>query len=183
MRRVIVSNLMSIDGFFESVNREIDWFTVEEEFMGYAREMLASVDTILFGRATYEHMAAHWPKAPRDPIADKMNSLPKIVFSRTLPEAVWGPVKPVRGDAAAEVARLKSLPGMDMVVLGSAALASSLLSAGLIDEYRVIVNPIVLGQGNPLFQNLRKRIRMQLTGVRRFASGVVMLSYQPQLSV
>jgi dihydrofolate reductase len=183
VRRVIVSNMVSLDGFLEGANRELDWHVVDAEFFAYAEEMLGSVDTILFGRTTFEMMQAYWPKAPRDAIADKMNSLAKIVFSNTLTSAEWTHSTIVRGDAPAEVSRLKSEPGVDMVVLGSGALASSLLRAGLIDEYRVIVNPIVLGKGNSLFQNLRSRIRMRLTNLRPFASGVVMLSYQPETTV
>jgi dihydrofolate reductase len=82
MRRILVSNLISLDGFYEGPNDEIDFFVVDQEFLAYAAEMLNSVDTILFGRKTYEHMAAYWPTAPADAVADKMNSLPKIVFSR-----------------------------------------------------------------------------------------------------
>ncbi len=179
MRRVIVSCMMSLDGFFEGPNRQLDWHVVDEELFAYAAEMLRSVDTILFGRTTYEHMAAHWPTAPAGEIADRMNGLPKIVFSNTLVSADWKPATLVRGNAAAEVARLKLLSGGDMVV-GGAALASSLLQAGLIDEYRVILNPVILGSGNPMFPNFHARMRLNLAGVRQFGSGVVMLSYRPQ---
>jgi dihydrofolate reductase len=89
MRKVIVSNLMSLDGFFEGPNHELDWFVVDEEFFEYARDMLRGVDTILFGRKTYQHMADYWPSAPAEEIADQMNNLPKIVFSRTLESAEW----------------------------------------------------------------------------------------------
>ena len=176
MRRVIISNMMSLDGFFEGPNREFDWHVVEPEFFAYAAEMPGSVGTILFGRTTFEMMQAYWPKAPSDPIADKMNGLAKIVFSKRLPAAEWAQTTIVRGDAAAEVARLKNQPGVDMVVLGSAGLASSLLRAGQIDEYRMMVNPVILGQGNPMFQNFDRRMSLKLTSVRSFASGVVMLS-------
>ncbi|MGB6132513.1 MAG: dihydrofolate reductase family protein [Acidobacteriaceae bacterium] len=179
MRRVIVSNLMSLDGYLEGPQRELDWHVVDEEFFAYAAEMLRSVDTILFGRTTYEMMAAYWTKAPRDPIADMMNGLPKIVFSNTLTSAGWANSTLVRGDAAAEVRRLKTLPGVDMVVLGSGALASSLLQAGLVDEYRVIVNPVILGSGNTMFQNFHTRMKFKLGDLRRFHSGVVMLAYHP----
>ena len=124
MRKLIVSNLMSLDGFFEGTNHEIDWFVVDKEFLDYAAEMLRSVDTILFGRRTYEHMAAYWPSAPEDEIADKMNSLHKIVFSRTLAKADWNNSHLVKGDIADEISALKQQPGRDMVVLGSAMLAS-----------------------------------------------------------
>jgi dihydrofolate reductase len=154
MRKVIVSNLMSLDGFFEGPNHELDWFVVDEEFFAYARDMLRGVDTILFGRKTYQHMADYWPSAPAEEIADQMNNLPKIVFSRTLESAEWQNSTLVKNDAVAEISKLKQLPGKDMVILGSASLASFLLQRGLIDEYRVILNPVFLGSGSPLFQDV-----------------------------
>ena len=169
---------MSLDGFFEGPNGEFDWPVVEEEFLGYAREMLRGVDTILFGRLTYLHMAAYWPTAPRDEIADQMNNLPKVVFSRTLERAEWSNSRLVRGDAAGEVARLKRESGKDLVILGSASLASALLQANLIDEYRVILQPLLLGRGHPLFKSIEGRIRMKLTGTRVFKTGVVVLYYE-----
>ena len=109
-----------------------------------------------------------------------MNGLPKMVFSNTLAAAGWANSTIIRGQAEAEVAHLKKQPGVDMVVLGSAELTSSLLRAGLIDEYRLIVNPVILGAGKPMFQDFHARLRLTLAGVRQFRSGVVMLSYQPQ---
>jgi dihydrofolate reductase len=178
MRRLFVSNVMSLDGFFEGPNGEFDWPVVEEEFFAYAREMLRGVDTILFGRRTYLHMAAYWPTAPRDEIADQMNSLRKVVFSRTLERAEWKNSHLVRGDAAAEVATLKRESGKDLVILGSASLASSLLQANLIDEYRVILQPVLLGSGQPLFKSIGGRIRMKLTATRVLKTGVVVLYYE-----
>jgi len=178
MRRLFVSNVMSLDGFFESTTRELDWFLADEEFFDYARAMLRSVDTILFGRLTYQHMAGYWPSAPAEEIAEKMNSLPKVVFSRTLAAADWNNTRLIRGDAAEEVTKLKQGPGDDMVILGSAMLASSLLQAGLIDEYRVILTPTVLGAGRPLFPGLKDRLRLRLTRVQSLKSGVVVLYYQ-----
>lgn len=183
MRKIIVSNLMSLDGFFEGPNHEIDWFLVDEEFLAYAREMLRSVNTLLFGRRTYEHMAAYWPSAPNDgnaEIAGKMNNLPKIVFSRTLDAAEWNNSRLVRNDAATEIAQLKQTSGGDMVILGSAMLASSLLQTGLIDEYRVIVNPILLGRGNPLFPGIQARLKLKLAKSHTLGSGVVILYYISQ---
>ena|SRR5271154_6033204 len=177
MRKVIVSNLMSLDGFFEGPNHELDWFLVDEEFFEYARDMLRGVDTILFGRKTYLHMANYWPSAPADEIANQMNNLPKIVFSRTLQIAVWNSTL-VKSDAVAEISRLKELPGKDMVILGSASLASLLLQQGLIDEYRVILNPVFLGSGKPLFQDVKEGIRLKLSRTKLFGSGVAVLYYQ-----
>ena len=179
MSRVIVSNMMSLDGFFEGANHELDWHVVEPEFFAYAAEMLRAAEVLLFGRKTWEMMAAYWPAAPRDEIADKMNQLPKIVFSKSLKSADWNHTTVVRSDAAEKVRSLKEQRGGDAVVLGSAELASGLLRDGLIDEYRVIVNPVILGCGQPMFRGFQQRMRLQLNEVRRFHSGVVMLSYQP----
>lgn len=178
MRRVIVSNLMSLDGFFESSEKKLDWFTPDEDFFAYAREMLGSVDLILFGRLTYEHMAAYWPFAPKDEIADKMNNLPKIVFSRTLQKVEWNNSRLVKGAMAEEVSKLKQQPGKDMVLLGSATIASALLQLGLIDEYRVIISPILIGSGNPLFKGIRERLKLKLQNVKLLSSGTVVLYYQ-----
>jgi dihydrofolate reductase len=183
MRRLIVSNVMSLDGFFESKDKKLDWFVVDEEFLAYAAEMLRSVDTIVLGRATYEHMAAYWPFAPRDEIADAMNSLSKIVFSRTLERADWNKSRLVKGDAAKEIAQLKQQPGKDMVVLGSAALASSLLTAGLVDEYRVILTPVLLGGGNPLFDGIHGRLRLELNRTKLLRTGAIVLYYHPLVEI
>ena len=178
MRKVIVSNLMSLDGFFEGPNHELDWFVVDEEFFAYARDMLRGVDTILFGRKTYQHMADYWPSAPAEEIADQMNNLAKIVFSRTLESVEWQNSTLVKNDAVAEISKLKQLPGKDMVILGSASLASFLLQRGLIDEYRVILNPVFLGSGRPLFQDVKQRLRLKLSRTKLFGSGVVVLYYE-----
>jgi dihydrofolate reductase len=173
MRRLIVSNVTSLDGFFEGPNREMDWITLDEEFFAYAKDMLRSTDTLLFGRTTYLQMAGYWPSAAKDEIADHMNNLAKVVFSGTLETAEWNNLRLVKTDAAEEVLRLKQQPGKDMVILGSATLASSLLQQGLIDEYRVILNPVLIGAGNPLFKGIKQTLRLKLQQTKLFASGVV----------
>lgn len=178
MRKIIVSNVMSLDGFFEGTKPGLEWFTADEEFFEYARQVLRAADTLLFGRATYEHMAAFWPSAPADEIANHMNSLEKVVFTTTLPEASWNNSRRVSCDIGEEVARLKRQPGKDMVVFGSAMLASFLLREGLVDEYRVIIGPVLLGAGRPLFRDMDEKMTLELTDVRRFGSGVVLLSYR-----
>jgi dihydrofolate reductase len=178
MRKVIVSNVVSLDGFFEGPGKELDWVVTDEEFFEYAREMLRQADTLLFGRATYQHMANYWPSAPADEIADQMNNLPKIVFSKTLQKADWNNSRLVGNNIQEEVSQLKNQPGKDMVVLGSANLASFLLQLGLVDEYRVILNPILIGGGNLLFQGIKERLRLKLLRTKLFGSGVVVLYYQ-----
>ena len=178
MRKVIVSNLASLDGFFETPDKKLDWFVTDAEFFDYAKAMLHTADTLLFGRATYELMAGYWPTAPADEIADKMNNLPKIVFSRTLQKVAWNNSRLAEKNPQEEVSKLKNQHGRDIVVLGSATVASSLLMAGLVDEYRVILQPVLIGRGNPLFKDITERMQLKLMSARAFGSGVVLLSYQ-----
>jgi dihydrofolate reductase len=180
MRRLIVSNLMSLDGFFEGPNKEFDWFTPDEEFFAYARELLREVDTILFGRVTYEHMANYWPTAAPDEIAEKMNGLAKVVVSRTLKNVEWNNSRLLQGDTAEGISKLKQMPGKDIVIFGSAMLASFLLQRGLIDEYRVIISPLLLGRGHLLFQDVGAKVRLELSRTKLLKSGVVVLYYQTE---
>src|ERR1017187_2892882 len=107
MRKVIVSNVASLDGFFETPDRKLDWVVTDAEFFEYAKGLLRTVDTLLFGRATYQHMASYWPSAPADEIADKMNNLPKIVFSKTLQTADWNNSRLGKNDIQGEVSKLR----------------------------------------------------------------------------
>jgi len=178
MRKIIVSNLASLDGFFESTDGKLDWCITDEEFFAYAKELLNAADTLLFGAATYEHMAAYWPTAPADAIEEKMNGLSKVVFSKVLQKVEWNNSRLVAGDIEEEVRALKEQPGKDIVIFGSTKLASFLLKLGLIDEYRVIVQPVLLGKGRPLFADVTTRMPLKLNSARTFGSGVVLLSYR-----
>jgi dihydrofolate reductase len=179
MGKIIVSNLVSIDGYFEGVNKELDWFVIDDEFLNYARELVCSVDMLLFGRKTYEHMAAYWPNAKdNDPVVtDKMNNLPKIVFSKTLSKVEWNNSKLIKEITPEEINTLKQQPGKDLVLLGSGEIVSAFTQLGLIDEYRLIVNPVILGKGNPLFKGLNKRTNLKLNRTMTLGSGVVILFY------
>jgi dihydrofolate reductase len=181
MRKVIVSNYVSLDGFIEGPNREIDWFVWDEEMAKYAIDLLDSMDTILFGRVTYELMASYWPTATnQDPIiTDAMNNLPKIVFSKTLEKAEWKNSRLVREVIPGEILRMKQQPGKNMVIFGSASIVSTFTQLGLIDEYRLIVNPVVLGSGKPLFKDIKERINLKLLKTKTFNCGNVILYYQP----
>lgn len=175
--------MVSVDGFFAGPNGEIDWHTVDEEFNDYAIELINSIDTMLFGRVTYEGMASYWPTPEviaDDPIvANRMNTTTKVVFSKTLDKAGWENTTLVKGDAGEEVARLKHLPGKEMVIYGSGRLVSSLTQAGLVDEFQLIVSPIVLGSGVSLFKDLNEQVGLRLTGCKTFRSGNVLLRYEP----
>ena len=184
MRKIYLFNLVTLDGFFEGPHKwEVGWHNVDDEFREFAVEQLNETDILIFGRITYEGMASFWTTpdaAKNDPIvARQMNSLPKLVFSRTLKEATWGNTTLIRENAAEEMMKLKAQKGKDIGILGSANLAASLMRQNLIDEYRIMVNPIVLGEGNPLFGNADERIRLKLLRTRDFKSGNVLLCYTP----
>lgn len=183
MRKVILFNMVTLDGFFEGPNKEIDWHNVDEEFNEFAREQLDSVDTLLFGRVTYDMMASYWPTPlgiKDDPvIAGKMNAKAKVVFTNTLDKAAWNNTSIAKGETSGEIMKLKQQPGKDLIVFGSATLAARLTKNGLIDEYRVMVNPVILGGGKPLFECINKTIKLKLINTRTFKSGNVLLYYQP----
>ena len=187
MRKVILSNMVTLDGFFEGPNKELDWQIVDGENKEYAIDLLSKVDALLFGRVTYQLMADYWPAAATNPstsksdleIADKMNNLPKIVFSKTLQEVKWNNSRLVKENIAKEISKMKQQPGKDMVIFGSGSIVSTFMQHGLIDEYRIIVNPIVLGNGNPLFKGINGKQNLKLLNTKVFDSGIVILFYEP----
>jgi len=183
MRKLLVFNLVTLDGYFEGLNRDISWHNVDEEFNEYAVDMLNSVDTLIFGRVTYELMAGYWPTTDAindDPIvAAKMNALPKIVFSKTLKKADWNNTKLMTDVVPKEIERMKQASGKDMMILGSGGIMSEFANRGLIDGYGIMVNPLVLGAGKPLFTGIKDRLTLKLTKTRTFGNGNVLLYYQP----
>ena len=183
MRKLFVFNLVTLDGYFEGPDRDISWHNVDAEFNDYAIDMLNSVDTLLFGRVTYELMARYWPTPDaikNDPIvAERMNTLPKVVFSRTLDKAGWNNTRLVKADIEEEIKKLKKQPGKDIALLGSGSILSAFAKQGLIDEYRIMVNPLVLGNGKPLFTGIKDRLNLKLLKTRTFRNGNVLLYYQP----
>jgi len=179
MRKLIVQEMVTIDGFFAGLNGEIDWHRVDDEYEAYAIEFLHSLDALLFGRVTYQLMASYWPAVTHG-IANRMNSIPKLVFSKTLERADWQNTRLVQENVVEEITRLKRQRGKDLAILGSANLASYLLQAGLIDEYQLTVVPIVLGEGKPLFQKAHERQNMRLQKLRALRSGCIQLHYKPE---
>lgn len=182
MRKVIMWNMVTLDGFFEGPKSwDIDWheYAWGDELEQLSIEQSKAVGMLLFGRLTYQGMAAYWSSATGE-IADFMNSVPKVVFSRTIEKAEWNNTRLVKGSAEEEVARLKQQTGKDLFIFGSANLSSTLTEHGLIDEYRLGLNPIVLGSGNPLFKASSDRIKMKLVEARPLKSGCVILRYQPE---
>ncbi len=183
MRKLSVFNLVTLDGYFAGENGDISWHHVDAEFQELAEEASNSGNTLLFGRVTYELMASYWPTPEaikNDPIvAQGMNTSEKIVFSRTLDKVDWDNTRLVKGDMPAEIRKLKRQPGKDMTVLGSGSIVSQLAQAGLIDEYQILLNPVVIGKGRTMFEGVRDRIALKLTKTRTFGNGNVLLHYEP----
>ncbi|MBX3066668.1 MAG: dihydrofolate reductase family protein [Anaerolineae bacterium] len=183
MRKIIVFNMITLDGMFEGPNADISFHRTDEEFNQFAIEQLSTIDTIIFGRVTYEGMASYWttPEAAEsDPVVtNQMNSIRKIVFSTTLDTADWNNTRLIRSDVANTVRELKQQTGKDMIIFGSAKLVASFAELGLIDEYRLIIVPTLLGQGTPLFKDMQQNLR--LSNSRVFANGNVLLCYQPEV--
>lgn len=182
MRKLIMWNMVTLDGYFEGAQPwDIDWheYVWGDELERFSLDQAATADLLLFGRVTYEGMAAYWTSA-EGAIADYMNRVAKVVFSNTLDEADWNNTRLVNGQAEEEVARLKQQSGENILVFGSADLSATLMEHGLIDEYRLGVVPIVLGEGNPLFKAHPEPITMQLVDARPLRSGCVILSYRPR---
>jgi dihydrofolate reductase len=181
MRKVIMWNMVTIDGFFEGPNSDISWFVFDDELEGYINETQEQAGTLIFGRVTYQLMADYWP-SEQGKIADFMNGIEKVVFSRTLESVDWNNSKLVKDDVAQEVARLKADDGGDIFLFGSAYLASTLIERDLIDEHRLGINPVILGRGTPLFKSSDRSIGMNLLESRMLKSGVVVLHYAPERS-
>lgn len=181
--KVILFNLVTLDGFFEGPGHDISWHSVDQAFNDFAIQQLDSAGALIFGRVTYEMMVSYWPSKDaiqEDPqVAERMNRLPKVVFSHSLARADWQNTRLVKGEPGVEIARLKNEPGGNLFVFGSANLSATLIAQGLIDEFRVIIIPILLGSGTPLFQGISGRIPLELTHSQTFSNGNVLLFYQP----
>jgi len=181
VRKLIMCNLVTLDGYFDGErSTDVSWhrYVWGDELERFSLES-RSAGTLLFERPTYESMAAHWSRATGE-IADLINTIPKIVFSRTIKIAQWNNTQIVTSDPAESVARLKREPGKDLLVFGSATLPAALARRGLIDEYRLGVNPVVLADGNPLFKAKPRHARLQLLDATPSAAGGVVLRYVPQ---
>lgn len=184
MGNLILFNMMSLDGFFERKNKALDWHNVDEEFNEFALEQLNEADNLIFGRKTYELMVEYWPtkKALSNDsgIAERMNGIAKNIFSKTLDTTNWENTKVFQNDVLKVVPELKKSSDKDILILGSANLSETLIQNGLIDRYRIMINPIILGMGNPLFPNLKNQMDLNLIHTKSFKSGNVLVEYKPK---
>ena len=174
--------MVSLDGYFEGPFADISWHKVDAAFNDFAIKQLTETDTILFGRTTYQLMESYWTTTDagnnEQAVAQLMNNTAKIVFSRTLGEARRNNTRLIKDNAGEEVAKLKQQPGKDVIVFGSADFSATLINLGLIDEYRIMVNPIILGKGHLLFTGIQHKIKLDLIKATPFSSGNVLLYYK-----
>jgi dihydrofolate reductase len=193
MRKLIVFNHVSLDGYFVDQNGDMSWAKADHQDVADGAPGAAEWDAfvagnasgdgvLVFGRITYEMMASFWPTPfaieSMPAVAEGMNSMEKVVFSRTLKQASWNNTKLVKGDLAAEMRKLKKEFGKDMVILGSGSIVAQLAQEGLIDAYQIVVNPIVLGKGRTMFDGVKEKLRLKLTKTRAFGNGNVLLCYE-----
>lgn len=178
MRKLFWQISMTLDGFMEGPNRELTETAEisDPDFDRYASDMLQSIDDIVLGRVTYQVFEQYWPSAS-GPDAERLNNLPKLVFSRTPQELAWHNSRLATRGVPEEIAHLKQQPGRDIALFGSANLARALAEEGLIDEYRLFVSPVVLGRGHRAFGDLRDRIGLKLLKAETWRSGVTALFY------
>lgn len=170
--------MVTLDGYFEGPGHDLSWHNTDEEFVKFAEEQLDETDTLIFGRKTYEMMAAFWPTqhALKEDhgTAVRMNKLHKVVFSHSALEVDWENTE-ASTDLATKIEELTSQNGKDIAVMGSSHLGKEMLEAGLLDEVRIMVNPVFIGSGSTLFEGLSKKLT--LTDTRTFKNGNVLLSY------
>lgn len=186
MRRIVVTEFVSLDGVFEAPGPDGSGFKYEgwtmnygnEEFMKFKNDELEAADAQLLGRITYEGFAIAWPKMNDDEFGKKFNSMKKYVVSKTLKKVEWENSEIINKDVAKEIAKIKAAKGKDIIVYGSGQLVSFLLQLGLVDEYRILVYPVVLGIGKRLFDK-KSYAKLKLIEATPFKTGVVALRYEP----
>ena len=186
MPKLVVFNHVSLDGYFVDSKGDMSWAHVDPqdaEWNAFVTDNAGGGGALVLGRVTYDLMASFWPTpmaAQMMPaVAEQMNNMPKVLFSRTLEKATWHNTTLLKGDIAAEIRKLKEMPGPDMTILGSGTIVAQLAQAGLIDEYQFVVNPVVLGQGRTMFEGLPEKLALRLTQSRAFGNGNAFLCYQP----
>jgi len=185
MRKLVLFMHVSLDGFAADANSGLDWISYDSELQQYADGIVATVGSPVYGRVTYELMAGYWPGVLADPAesehskahAQWVDKATKIVFSRTMEKADWNNTIVINNNIAEEINKLKQQPGKDLVIFGSPGLAHSFMELDLIDEYQLTLNPVLLGKGIPVYQNIERKTNLKLVKATPLKSGVVGLHY------
>lgn len=183
VRKLFVFDFVTLDGYFEGPNHDLSWHNVDAEFQQFAIEQLDTIDLLIFGRVTYEMMAAYWTTEQamtNDPIvAGKMNSTAKIVYSKSLQKAEWSNTVLANEVVPSDILKLKTQNGRNIAIFGSSDLSLSFIKHNLVDEYRIMINPIVLGDGKCLFEGINNKLNLNLKNTRTFKSGNILFYYEP----
>jgi dihydrofolate reductase len=184
MPKLVVYNSVSLDGYFTDTHGDMSWAHKRDpEWQAFVSENASGGGQLLFGRVTYDLMASFWPTplaAQSNPIVvERMNNMPKFVFSTTLDKASWNNTTLLKGDLPTQVRELTRRPGPNIVVMGSGSIVAQLAAAGLVDEYQIVLNPLVVGDGRTLFEGVKKKLPMKLARSRAFGNGNVVLFYEP----
>jgi dihydrofolate reductase len=187
MGELIVFNHVTLDGFFTDEKGDMSFahhHHGDAEWNAFVEQNAGGGGALLFGRITYEMMAGYWPTAQAQQsmpgVAERMNGMPKVVFSRSLTQVSWSNTTLLHGDLVNEVRKLKVTSATDVTILGSGSIVAQLAPEGVIDEYQLIVNPIVLGKGRTMFDGVTKRVALQPTRSRTFRNGNILLCYVPK---
>ena len=187
MRRLIVFNHISLDGYFTDANGDMSFARnplPDSEWEAFVAGNAGNGGTLVFGRVTYDLMVSFWPTPmameQMPDVAERMNSLPKVVFSRTMKDASWQNAKLIKSNMPGEIRSMKQEGGSDMVIFGSGSIVSQLAQEGLIDEYQFVMDPVILGRGRTLFDSVRDKLTLNLTKSRSFGNGNVLLCYEPK---
>jgi dihydrofolate reductase len=186
MRKVISFMHVSLDGFVAGPFEEMNWIVMDDEIFKDAIDLTATADMALYGRVTYQMMESYWPTVLVNSLSSKlelhhaqwMESIPKIVFSKTIAAPNWNNTRLIKENIKTEIIKLKEQPGRNMLIFGSPRLTHSFMQWNLIDEYRVNVNPVILGKGVPLFKNIECKVNLQLLFAKKFNAGVIGLHYK-----
>lgn len=183
MAQLTLFNFITLNGFYKGANGDISWHRHGGEEAEYSAEALQASNTLLFGRMTYEMMASYWPTPmaiENSPVvAAGMNQAAKIVFSRTLQKADWNNTRLIKDNIIDVIKKLKQTEQKDMTLLGSGSIVTQFAEHGLIDRYELMIDPVAIGNGTPIFNGIQHNLNLKLTGNRIFKSGVVLLTYQP----
>ena len=184
MRKLSVFNNVTLDGYFTDSHSDMSWAHKNDpEWNSFTAENASGGGVLLFGRITYDLMASFWPTKQAlemmPTVAEQMNNLPKVVFSRTMDNPSWNNTRLVKNNIAAEVRQMKNETGPGMVIMGSGTIVSQLTQEGLIDEYQIVVHPIILGSGRTMFEGVNDKVALRRTRTRTFDNGNVFVCYEP----
>ncbi len=183
MRKLSSFTFLSLDGYYKGENNDISWHKHGREESEFSAESLKAENTLIFGRLTYQMMASFWPTPTASEsfpeVGKGMNKAEKLVFSRTFDSVEWNNTRIIKGDLIEEIKSLKNQSGNGLTILGSGSIVTQLAEKGLVDEFQIMIDPVAIGAGTPLFKGLKHPLDLKLVSSRTFKSGIVLNTYEP----